>query len=151
MTCFLSMILSVINAYHAALCSRWMTSDYWIVKRREVVKKKELRITYFNYASVSTLKLSALNVCQVGEDVPDARKCACASHVATIAEFFQVSLTQSTVNTSSSFRNWFKIQNVMFRMLHKTFCTHRFWISFKFHHPRKSSSSQETMNSKRWS
>ncbi|XP_066501512.1 drebrin isoform X2 [Hoplias malabaricus] len=25
----------------------------------------------------------------VGEDVPDARKCACASHVATIAEFFQ--------------------------------------------------------------
>ncbi|XP_023700740.2 drebrin isoform X5 [Paramormyrops kingsleyae] len=27
----------------------------------------------------------------VGEDVPDARKCACASHVATIAEFFQVS------------------------------------------------------------
>lgn len=28
---------------------------------------------------------------QVGEDVPDARKCACASHVAKIAEFFQVS------------------------------------------------------------
>ncbi|MBN3290585.1 DREB protein, partial [Polypterus senegalus] len=27
----------------------------------------------------------------VGEDVPDARKCACASHVAMIAEFFQVS------------------------------------------------------------
>uniref|UniRef100_A0A663MMU8 Drebrin 1 n=1 Tax=Athene cunicularia TaxID=194338 RepID=A0A663MMU8_ATHCN len=26
---------------------------------------------------------------QVGEDVPDARKCACASHVAKIAEFFQ--------------------------------------------------------------
>uniref|UniRef100_A0A4W6F7I7 ADF-H domain-containing protein n=1 Tax=Lates calcarifer TaxID=8187 RepID=A0A4W6F7I7_LATCA len=26
----------------------------------------------------------------VGEDVPDARKCACASHVATIADFFQV-------------------------------------------------------------
>ncbi|XP_016353632.1 drebrin-like isoform X4 [Sinocyclocheilus anshuiensis] len=25
----------------------------------------------------------------VGEDVPDARKCACASHVAAIAEFFQ--------------------------------------------------------------
>ncbi|XP_061091374.1 drebrin-like isoform X2 [Conger conger] len=25
----------------------------------------------------------------VGEDVPDARKCTCASHVATIAEFFQ--------------------------------------------------------------
>nr|XP_055037174.1 drebrin isoform X3 [Misgurnus anguillicaudatus] len=25
----------------------------------------------------------------VGEDVPDARKCACASHVANIAEFFQ--------------------------------------------------------------
>ncbi|XP_061558394.1 drebrin isoform X3 [Phycodurus eques] len=25
----------------------------------------------------------------VGEDVPDARKCACASHVATIADFFQ--------------------------------------------------------------
>ncbi|KAI1234208.1 Drebrin, partial [Lamprotornis superbus] len=30
---------------------------------------------------------------QVGEDVPDARKCACASHVAKIAEFFQVSDT----------------------------------------------------------
>ncbi|NXJ75644.1 DREB protein, partial [Trogon melanurus] len=29
----------------------------------------------------------------VGEDVPDARKCACASHVAKIAEFFQVSDT----------------------------------------------------------
>lgn len=27
----------------------------------------------------------------MGEDVPDARKCACASHVAKIAEFFQVS------------------------------------------------------------
>uniref|UniRef100_A0A674IQX0 Drebrin n=1 Tax=Terrapene triunguis TaxID=2587831 RepID=A0A674IQX0_9SAUR len=27
----------------------------------------------------------------VGEDVADARKCACASHVAKIAEFFQVS------------------------------------------------------------
>uniref|UniRef100_A0A3Q2X2P9 Drebrin n=1 Tax=Haplochromis burtoni TaxID=8153 RepID=A0A3Q2X2P9_HAPBU len=26
----------------------------------------------------------------VGDDVPDARKCACASHVATIADFFQV-------------------------------------------------------------
>ncbi|KAJ8276811.1 hypothetical protein COCON_G00085630 [Conger conger] len=25
----------------------------------------------------------------VGEDVPDARKCSCASHVATVAEFFQ--------------------------------------------------------------
>uniref|UniRef100_A0A8C6P162 Drebrin n=1 Tax=Nothobranchius furzeri TaxID=105023 RepID=A0A8C6P162_NOTFU len=25
----------------------------------------------------------------VGEDVPDARKCACASHVATVADFFQ--------------------------------------------------------------
>lgn len=25
----------------------------------------------------------------VGEDVPDARKCACASHVAKVAEFFQ--------------------------------------------------------------
>lgn len=31
---------------------------------------------------------------QVGEDVPDARKCACASHVATIAEFFQVGLAK---------------------------------------------------------
>ncbi|XP_016130352.1 drebrin-like isoform X4 [Sinocyclocheilus grahami] len=30
----------------------------------------------------------------VGEDVPDARKCACASHVAAIAEFFQVGLTK---------------------------------------------------------
>ncbi|XP_036975279.1 drebrin isoform X5 [Acanthopagrus latus] len=40
----------------------------------------------------------------VGEDVPDARKCACASHVATIADFFQVSTTKGvevTVNASS--------------------------------------------------
>ncbi|XP_066501516.1 drebrin isoform X5 [Hoplias malabaricus] len=40
----------------------------------------------------------------VGEDVPDARKCACASHVATIAEFFQVSLTKGVdviINASS--------------------------------------------------
>ncbi|KAI1903568.1 hypothetical protein AGOR_G00028520 [Albula goreensis] len=40
----------------------------------------------------------------VGEDVPDARKCACASHVATIAEFFQVSLTEGVdviINASS--------------------------------------------------
>ncbi|XP_059397767.1 drebrin-like isoform X2 [Carassius carassius] len=40
----------------------------------------------------------------VGEDVPDARKCACASHVATIAEFFQVGLTKGVdviVNAST--------------------------------------------------
>ncbi|XP_050934628.1 drebrin isoform X31 [Lates calcarifer] len=40
----------------------------------------------------------------VGEDVPDARKCACASHVATIADFFQVRPTMGVeviVNASS--------------------------------------------------
>uniref|UniRef100_M4AMI6 Drebrin n=1 Tax=Xiphophorus maculatus TaxID=8083 RepID=M4AMI6_XIPMA len=38
----------------------------------------------------------------VGEDVPDARKCACASHVATIADFFQVRIgVEVTVNASS--------------------------------------------------
>uniref|UniRef100_A0A9J7ZJX0 Drebrin n=1 Tax=Cyprinus carpio carpio TaxID=630221 RepID=A0A9J7ZJX0_CYPCA len=40
----------------------------------------------------------------VGEDVPDARKCACASHVANIAEFFQVGLPKGVdiiVNASS--------------------------------------------------
>ncbi|XP_056118273.1 drebrin isoform X4 [Rhinichthys klamathensis goyatoka] len=40
----------------------------------------------------------------VGEDVPDARKCACASHVATIAEFFQVGLPKGVdvvVNAST--------------------------------------------------
>ncbi|XP_041079953.1 drebrin-like isoform X1 [Polyodon spathula] len=40
----------------------------------------------------------------VGEDVPDARKCACASHVSAIADFFQVSLTEGVdvvVNASS--------------------------------------------------
>ncbi|XP_074467907.1 drebrin isoform X2 [Sebastes fasciatus] len=40
----------------------------------------------------------------VGEDVPDARKCACASHVATIADFLQVRPTMGvevTVNASS--------------------------------------------------
>ncbi|KAF4077625.1 hypothetical protein AMELA_G00210120 [Ameiurus melas] len=40
----------------------------------------------------------------VGEDVPDARKCACASHVATIAEFFQVGLAKGVdviINASS--------------------------------------------------
>ncbi|CAJ1063284.1 drebrin isoform X5 [Xyrichtys novacula] len=35
----------------------------------------------------------------VGDDVPDARKCACASHVATIAEFFQG--VEVIVNASS--------------------------------------------------
>ncbi|XP_026226815.1 drebrin isoform X2 [Anabas testudineus] len=35
----------------------------------------------------------------VGEDVPDARKCACASHVATIADFFQG--VEVIVNASS--------------------------------------------------
>uniref|UniRef100_H3B349 Drebrin n=1 Tax=Latimeria chalumnae TaxID=7897 RepID=H3B349_LATCH len=35
----------------------------------------------------------------VGEDVADARKCACASHVATIAEFFQG--VDTVVNASS--------------------------------------------------
>ncbi|XP_075957875.1 drebrin isoform X1 [Anarhichas minor] len=40
----------------------------------------------------------------VGEDVPDARKCACASHVATIADFLQVRPSMGvevTVNASS--------------------------------------------------
>ncbi|XP_067279482.1 drebrin isoform X2 [Pseudorasbora parva] len=40
----------------------------------------------------------------VGEDVPDARKCACASHVATIADFFQVGLPKGVdviVNAST--------------------------------------------------
>ncbi|XP_044077110.1 drebrin isoform X6 [Siniperca chuatsi] len=40
----------------------------------------------------------------VGEDVPDARKCACASHVATIADFFQVRPTTGVeviINASS--------------------------------------------------
>ncbi|XP_054481596.1 drebrin isoform X2 [Anoplopoma fimbria] len=40
----------------------------------------------------------------VGEDVPDARKCACASHVATIADFLQVRPTMGvevTINASS--------------------------------------------------
>ncbi|XP_011906583.1 PREDICTED: drebrin isoform X5 [Cercocebus atys] len=32
---------------------------------------------------------SSLQHQEVGEDVPDARKCACASHVAKVAEFFQ--------------------------------------------------------------
>jgi hypothetical protein len=36
------------------------------------------------------LTRSSLGTLQVGEDVPDARKCACASHVAKVAEFFQV-------------------------------------------------------------
>ncbi|KAF7648149.1 hypothetical protein LDENG_00161030 [Lucifuga dentata] len=35
----------------------------------------------------------------VGEDVPDARKCACASHVAIIADFFQG--VEVTINASS--------------------------------------------------
>ncbi|TNN30036.1 Drebrin [Liparis tanakae] len=36
---------------------------------------------------------------QVGEDVPDARKCACASHVASIADFLQG--VEVTINASS--------------------------------------------------
>ncbi|XP_056296157.1 drebrin isoform X2 [Pseudoliparis swirei] len=40
----------------------------------------------------------------VGEDVPDARKCACASHVATIADFLQVRPSMGvevTINASN--------------------------------------------------
>uniref|UniRef100_A0A3Q3XEJ5 Drebrin n=1 Tax=Mola mola TaxID=94237 RepID=A0A3Q3XEJ5_MOLML len=37
----------------------------------------------------------------VGEDVPDARKCACASHVATVAEFFQLQGVEVIINASS--------------------------------------------------
>ncbi|KAF0883471.1 DREB protein, partial [Crocuta crocuta] len=37
----------------------------------------------------------------VGEDVPDARKCACASHVAKVAEFFQEGGVDVIVNASS--------------------------------------------------
>lgn len=39
---------------------------------------------------LSLAEPSSLGALQVGEDVPDARKCACASHVAKVAEFFQV-------------------------------------------------------------
>lgn len=39
---------------------------------------------------------------QVGEDVPDARKCACASHVAKIAEFFQVGDTGEGDNAAGA-------------------------------------------------
>ncbi|NXU52988.1 DREB protein, partial [Turnix velox] len=38
----------------------------------------------------------------VGEDVPDARKCACASHVAKIAEFFQVSDAEERDNAAGT-------------------------------------------------
>uniref|UniRef100_A0A3Q2ZA17 Drebrin n=1 Tax=Hippocampus comes TaxID=109280 RepID=A0A3Q2ZA17_HIPCM len=38
----------------------------------------------------------------VGDDVPDARKCACASHVATIADFFQVILGVAVIINASS-------------------------------------------------
>ncbi|KAM4676126.1 drebrin isoform 3-T3 [Discoglossus pictus] len=38
----------------------------------------------------------------VGEDVPDARKCACASHVAQVAEFFQVSVNATVCSNAST-------------------------------------------------
>uniref|UniRef100_A0A3B4A9W3 Drebrin n=1 Tax=Periophthalmus magnuspinnatus TaxID=409849 RepID=A0A3B4A9W3_9GOBI len=38
----------------------------------------------------------------VGDDVPDARKCACASHVATIADFFQVENGVEVIVNASS-------------------------------------------------
>jgi len=47
-----------------------------------------------------------LTMCvQVGEDVPDARKCACASHVATIADFFQVGLPKVKQTSFTSLLN----------------------------------------------
>lgn len=60
-----------------------------------------------------TLQLCSLNkhifcmtkCVQVGEDVPDARKCACASHVANIAEFFQVGLTKVKQTSFTSLLN----------------------------------------------
>ncbi|MEQ2161829.1 hypothetical protein GOODEAATRI_013589, partial [Goodea atripinnis] len=42
------------------------------------------------YILINWLNPTVFSLTQVGEDVPDARKCACASHVATIADFFQV-------------------------------------------------------------
>lgn len=44
---------------------------------------------------------SSLGTLQVGEDVPDARKCACASHVAKVAEFFQVRVGLGLVGAGS--------------------------------------------------
>lgn len=43
---------------------------------------------------------------QVGEDVPDARKCACASHVAKVAEFFQVRVGSGLVGVGDRHGDW---------------------------------------------
>lgn len=64
-----------------------------------------MTITYCRFYSI--VLPCELNACvtlcvQVGEDVPDARKCACASHVANIAEFFQVGLAKVKQTSFSS-------------------------------------------------
>lgn len=43
---------------------------------------------------------------QVGEDVPDARKCACASHVAKVAEFFQVRVGSGLAGLATGNGDW---------------------------------------------
>ena len=43
---------------------------------------------------------------QVGEDVPDARKCACASHVAKVAEFFQVRMGSWPAGVGDRRKDW---------------------------------------------
>lgn len=69
---------------------------------------------------------------QVGEDVPDARKCSCASHVATIADFFQVGTAsslrllprlagpQSAASRCAHFSQWFSIYFITFWEKNKT-------------------------------
>lgn len=53
---------------------------------------------------------SLLDTLQVGEDVPDARKCACASHVAKVAEFFQVRVGPGLVGAGPDLsRGWVSV------------------------------------------
>lgn len=79
MTCFLSLLLCEINVYRV-LITGWLNEG-------KPGKEEATRSHRTNLC----LRLRPQTGPQVGEDVPDARKCACASHVATIADFFQVS------------------------------------------------------------
>lgn len=74
---------------------RRLSSWIWARERKQTRNTwTAVMFSVFNFYYLPLPLFSFFSLSQVGEDVPDARKCACASHVATIADFFQVSTTK---------------------------------------------------------
>lgn len=81
---------------------KW-SSRIWVLggqKEKDILIEHERKqlLLKLSASLFSNCCLWSLSLAQVGEDVPDARKCACASHVATIADFFQVGLSKRNEN-----------------------------------------------------